>query len=45
MAKGENKGVSSVHKQKAFDLLFVDGKATNDEIRAVADLKLVRSMF
>jgi hypothetical protein len=31
---------SSVHQREVFDLLFVDGKATNDEIRMVAKLKL-----
>jgi hypothetical protein len=29
-------------RKKLFDLLFVDGKATNDEIRTVAKLKLKR---
>jgi hypothetical protein len=33
---------ASVPQGEAFDLLFVDGKATNDEIRAVAKLKLTR---
>jgi hypothetical protein len=34
---------SSVHQREAFDLLFIDGKATNDEIRAIAKLKLAHS--
>jgi hypothetical protein len=33
---------ASVSYGQAFDLLFVDGKATNDEVRAVAKLKLTR---
>jgi hypothetical protein len=35
---------SSVHQTEAFDLLVVDGKATNDEIRAVVELKLLHGM-
>jgi hypothetical protein len=31
---------SSVHQKETFDLLFVNGKATNNEIRAVVELKL-----
>jgi hypothetical protein len=30
-----------VHQREAFDLLFIDGKATNDKIRAVVELKLL----
>jgi hypothetical protein len=37
----KTRGFSSVHQREAFDLLFVDGKATNNEIRAVVELKLL----
>jgi hypothetical protein len=32
---------SSVHQRETFDLVFVNKKATNDEIRVVAELKLL----
>jgi hypothetical protein len=40
--KAKTRVFLSVRQREAFDLLFVNGKATNDEIRAVAKLKLMR---
>jgi hypothetical protein len=39
--KAKTRVFLSVRQREAFDLLFVNGKVTNDEIGAVVELKLL----
>jgi hypothetical protein len=41
MQKLKTRRFSSIHQRGAFDLLFVNEKATNDKITAVVELKLL----